>query len=98
MIEWYLDIIVVSMIYFKGVGVCINYVEFYYFEVFYKDMLDYFVVEKVVYMEIVEEDEEVCLLLEKGWWVFYLLGEEEYGFIELFLEVGVVYFYDWFVK
>lgn len=98
MIEWYPDIIVISTIYPKGAGACVNHVEFYYPEALYKDMPDYFAAEKAAYMETAVEDEEACLLLEKGRRALYLSGEEEHGPIEPFLEAGVAHFYDWLAK
>jgi len=61
-------------------------------------MPDYFAAEKAAYMETAVEDEEACLLLEKGRRALYLSGEEEQGPIEPFLEAGVAHFYDWLAK
>lgn len=95
MIEWYPDIIVVSTIYPKGPGACVNHVEFYYPTELYQEMPDYFTLEKQAYMETATEDEEACLLLEKGRRALFMQGEEEHGPIEPFLEAGVAHFYNW---
>ena len=49
-------------------------------------------------METAIEDEEACLLLEKGRRALYLSGEEEHGPIEPFLEAGVAHFYQWLAR
>ena len=98
MIEWYPDIIVVSTIYPKGADACINHVEFYYPKALHESMPHYFIAEKRAYMETAEEDEEACLLLEKGRRALFSTGEEEHGPIEPFLEAGVAHFYDWLAR
>ncbi|APD86758.1 ring-hydroxylating oxygenase subunit alpha [Alteromonas sp. Mex14] len=95
MIEWYPDIIVVSTIYPKGADACTNHVEFYYSKALHEAMPHYFTAEKRAYMETAEEDEEACLLLEKGRRALFSTGEEEHGPIEPFLEAGVAHFYNW---
>jgi choline monooxygenase len=94
MIEWYPEVLVVSTIYPNGARECTNHVEFYYPKAFHSKVPGYFEAEKQAYMETAVEDEEACLLLEKGRKALYLSGEEEYGPVDSFLEAGVAKFYE----
>lgn len=94
MIEWYPEVLVVSTIYPQGARKCTNHVEFYYPKEFHSIAPEYFEAEKKAYMETALEDEEACLLLEKGREALYLAGEEEYGPVDSFLEAGVSKFYE----
>src|SRR5690606_36518329 len=94
MIEWYPEVLVVSTIYPKGPRHCTNHVEFYYPKEAYKKAAEYFLAEKQAYMETALEDEEACLLLDRGRETLFLAGEEEHGPVDSFLEAGVAKFYE----
>ncbi|WP_100644301.1 aromatic ring-hydroxylating oxygenase subunit alpha [Alteromonas facilis] len=98
MIEWYPEVLVVSTIYPQGPRQCTNHVEFYYPFVTYQKAPSYFETEKKAYMETAIEDEQACLLLEKGRESLYLVGENEHGPIEPFLEAGVAHFYEFLIN
>lgn len=95
MIEWYPHVMVVSTVYPKSASRCENHVEFYYNKKIYENDPDFFTKEKSAYMETAEEDNEACLLLEKGRRSLFENNEESYGPIDSFLEKGVSEFYDY---
>lgn len=95
MIEWYPEVLVVSTIYPDGPRHCTNHVEFYYPKTAFDKTPEYFEAEKHAYMETAVEDEEACLLLEKGREALYRAGEEEHGPVDDFLEAGVAAFYEY---
>lgn len=95
MLEWYPNILVVSTIHPTGTNSCVNHVEFYYPSELYKSNPDYFAAEKAAYLETAIEDNEACLLLEKGRRSLYMNNEHLQGPIEPFLEAGVEKFYEY---
>lgn len=98
MIEWYPNILVISTIYPTGANTCVNHVEFYYPNHIYHKNPDYFAHQKEAYMETAIEDNDACLLLEKGRRALYNNSEELYGPVDSFLEAGVQHFYNWYNK
>lgn len=96
MIEWYPNILVVSTIYPNGSRECTNHVEFYYPKELYAKNPEYFKKQKQAYMETALEDNEACLLLERGRKALYDNDQELYGPIDSFLEAGVSHFYKWY--
>ncbi len=98
MLEWYPHVIVVSTVIPDGAKACVNHVEFYYNEEVYNSNPEYFTKEMNAYMETAREDNEACLLLQKGREALYLNGEEKFGPIEPFLEKGVSEFYNFLAR
>lgn len=95
MIEWYPQTLVISTVYPTGPSTCVNHVEFYYPQKLYSENPDYFVKEKAAYMETAVEDNEACMLLERGRRSLFDNGQELYGPVESFLEAGVGKFYEY---
>lgn len=98
MLEWYPNILVVSTIHPTSPRTCTNHVEFYYPKKMYKENQDYFEAEKKAYLETAIEDNEACLLLEKGRESLFQNGEHMEGPIDQFLEAGVKEFYNYLDK
>ena len=95
MIEWYPNVIVISTIHPLDPQRCVNHVEFYFKEDVLKRVPYYSSAFYKIYNETAAEDEEACLLLDKGRHSLYVNGENEKGYCEPFLEAGVQHFYDW---
>lgn len=98
MIEWYPHVLVISTVYPKGAKECVNHVEFYYPKDIYQENPEYFEKEMKAYMETALEDNDACLLLQKGREALYSKNEELYGPIDSFLEKGVGEFYDFLAR
>lgn len=95
MLEWYPNILVVSTIHPTSARTCTNHVEFYYPKRMYQENKEYFEAEKRAYLETAIEDNEACLLLEKGRLALYNNNENMDGPIDKFLEAGVQEFYNY---
>jgi choline monooxygenase len=95
MIEWYPNVIAISTIHPLEPQKCVNHVEFYFKSDVIKRVPYYSSSFYKIYNETAVEDEEACLLLDKGRFSLYKNGENEKGYCEPFLEAGVQHFYDW---
>lgn len=95
MIEWYPNTMAISTIYPIAPNKCVNHVEYYYKKAIYEETPAFYQAIEQVYSETAKEDEEACLLLERGRTSLYLNGESETGPCDPFLEAGVQHFYDY---
>jgi choline monooxygenase len=95
MIEWYPHTMAISTIYPVEPQKCVNHVEYYYNKDIYENFPQYYEAIQKVYSETAAEDEEACLLLDRGRSSLYLRGENEKGPCDPFLEAGVQKFYEY---
>ena len=98
MIEWYPHTMAISTVYPISPNKCVNHVEYYYKKEVFEKHPDFYQSIEKVYEETAREDEEACLLLERGRASLHLNNESETGPCEPFLEAGVQHFYDWIHK
>jgi predicted phosphoribosyltransferase len=95
MIEWYPHTMAISTIYPIAPNKCINHVEYYYKKEIYEKCPAFYQAIEQVYSETAKEDEEACLLLERGRASLHMNGESETGPCEPFLEAGLQHFYNY---
>ena len=98
MIDHYPNIIAISTVHPLGARQCLNQVEFYYPSQLYKEKPQYFEAMQKAYAETAVEDNDACMLLQKGREALHSRGDEKYGPIEDFLEKGVEEFYKFLAK
>jgi choline monooxygenase len=98
MIEWYPHTIAISTIYPVTPNKCVNHVEYYYKKDLYDNHPQFYHAIEKVYEETAKEDEQACLLLDKGRKALYINGENEMGPCDEFLEAGLQHFYDYINK
>lgn len=98
MIEWYPHTLAISTIYPLSPNKCINHVEYYYQKELFDNHPQFYSALEKVYNETAQEDEQACIMMEKGRRSLYLNYENEVGPCDEFLEAGVQHFYDYINK
>lgn len=92
MVEWYPKVIAISTIYPKTPERTTNCVDLFFEEGTTDEFREVF---ERVYNETALEDEEACLLLQKGRKALWLNGETESGPVHDKLEAGLTHFWEW---
>lgn len=98
MLERYPGIIVISTVVPKGARKCINHVEYFYDKDLYSKHPEYFEKHRASYIETAQEDEQACLMLQKGREAQYKIQLDQTGPIHDHLELGLSEFYNWLAK
>jgi choline monooxygenase len=98
MVEWYPNVLTVSLLQPKSVSETVNIVAFFYS----KDIVDFepefCQAQQTAYFETCFEDDDFAVRMEAGRRALWVLGENDTGPYQSPLEDGMVHFHAWYRK
>lgn len=95
MLEWYPNVLIVSLLIPQGPEKCTNVVEFYYPEEIALFEREFVEAEQHAYAETAVEDDDICLRMHEGRKALYLQGLEDAGPYQSPLEDGLLHFHEY---
>lgn len=94
MVEWYPHVLVISTVWPDGPQACTNVVEFYYPEEITLFEREFVEAQQQAYFETAQEDDEICLRMDRGRRALWQRGREEWGPYQSPMEDGMLHFHE----
>lgn len=98
MVEWYPNVLTVSVLYPQGPQSTLNTVAFFYPQDIVDFEPEFCIAQRAAYMETCVEDDDFALRMDAGRKALWQRGEDDAGPYQSPLEDGMVHFHQWYAQ
>jgi phenylpropionate dioxygenase-like ring-hydroxylating dioxygenase large terminal subunit len=98
MVEWYPNVLTVSVLYPQGPQSTLNTVAFFYPKEIVDFEPEFCVIQRAAYMETCREDDDFAQRMDAGRKALWQRGDDDAGPYQSPLEDGMVHFHQWYAQ